>query len=90
MEKRDREGKRRALSRDRRSVLEAVYAVEKLPDAGLRDRLSKYLDLSTRQIQVWFQNRRQREKDPPPEDEQPPPPPRRRPAPKDEQQQQQS
>ena len=27
-------------------------AVEKLPDAALRERLSKYLDLSTRQIQV--------------------------------------
>ena len=44
------------------AVLEAVYAVEKLPDAALRDRLSKHLDLSTRQIQVWFQNRRQRAK----------------------------
>ena len=44
--------KRLALSRDQRAVLEAVYAVEKLPDAPLRDRLSKYLDLSTRQIQV--------------------------------------
>ena len=54
--------KRLALSRDQRSVLEAVYAVEKLPDAALRERLSKYLDLSTRQIQVWFQNRRQRAK----------------------------
>ena len=54
--------KRMALSRDQRQVLEAVYAMEKLPDASLRDRLSKYLDLSTRQIQVWFQNRRQRAK----------------------------
>ena len=39
--------KRLALSRDQRSVLEAVYAVEKLPDAALRERLSKYLDLDT-------------------------------------------
>lgn len=54
--------KRMALSRDQRSVLEAVYSIEKLPDAPLRERLSKYLDLSTRQIQVWFQNRRQRAK----------------------------
>lgn len=43
------DSKRLALSRDQRAVLEAVYAVEKLPDAALRDRLSKYLDLSTRQ-----------------------------------------
>lgn len=54
--------KRMALSRDQRSVLEAVYAMEKLPDAPLRERLSRYLELSVRQIQVWFQNRRQREK----------------------------
>lgn len=54
--------KRLALTRDQRAVLEAVYAIEKLPDATLRERLSKYLDLSTRQIQVWFQNRRQRAK----------------------------
>ena len=58
----DRGQKRLALSRDQRQVLEAVYSVEKLPDAALRERLSKYLDLSTRQIQVWFQNRRQRAK----------------------------
>lgn len=54
--------KRLALTRDQRAVLEAVYAIEKLPDATLRERLSKYLDLSARQIQVWFQNRRQRAK----------------------------
>ena len=40
--------KRLALSREQRSVLEAVYAIEKLPDATLRDRLSKYLNLSAR------------------------------------------
>ena len=52
--------KRMCLSRDQRAVLEAVYAMEKLPDADLRERLSAYLNLSTRQVQVWFQNRRQR------------------------------
>ena len=54
--------KRVALSRDQRGVLEAVYAMEKLPDSTLREKLSSYLNLSTRQIQVWFQNRRQRAK----------------------------
>ena len=54
--------KRMCLSRDQRAVLEAVYAMEKLPDADLRERLSSYLQLSTRQVQVWFQNRRQRAK----------------------------
>jgi hypothetical protein len=54
--------KRMFLSRDQRAVLETVYAMEKLPDADLRERLSAYLNLSTRQVQVWFQNRRQRAK----------------------------
>jgi len=54
--------KRMQLSHDQRAVLEAVYAIEKLPDAALRERLSSYLALSARQIQVWFQNRRQRAK----------------------------
>ena len=40
------------LSRDQRAVLEAVYAIEKLPDASLRERLGSYLSLTTRQIQV--------------------------------------
>ena len=39
-----------------------MYAIEKLPDSSLRERLSSYLKLSARQIQVWFQNRRQRAK----------------------------
>jgi len=39
-------------SQDQRAVLEAVYAIEKLPDAALRDRLSAYLSLTSRQIQV--------------------------------------
>ena len=52
------DSKRLALSRDQRAVLEAVYAVEKLPDAALRDRLSKYLDLSTRQSKACAQSHR--------------------------------
>ena len=44
--------KRMQLSRDQRAVLEAVYAIEKLPDASLRERLGSYLSLTTRQIQV--------------------------------------
>ena len=44
--------KRMQLSRDQRAVLEAVYAIEKLPDASLRERLGSYLNLTTRQIQV--------------------------------------
>jgi fatty acid/phospholipid biosynthesis enzyme len=43
-------------SPDQRAVLEAVYAIEKLPDAALRDRLSAYLSLTSRQIQVRWCN----------------------------------
>ena len=43
---------RMQLSADQRAVLEAVYAIEKLPDAALRERLSSYLSLSARQIQA--------------------------------------
>lgn len=44
-------------SHDQRAVLEAVFAIDKLPDAALRDRLSSYLDLSSRQIQVGASTR---------------------------------
>ena len=47
---------RMPLSRDQRAVLEAVYAIEKLPDASLRERLGSYLNLTTRQIQVCLAN----------------------------------
>ena len=45
--------KRMSLSADQRAILEAVYNIEKLPDGALRERLSTYLSLSARQIQVW-------------------------------------
>ena len=46
------QAKRMQLTRDQRAVLEAVYAIEKLPDASLRERLASYLNLTARQIQV--------------------------------------
>ena len=46
------QAKRMQLTRDQRAVLEAVYAIEKLPDAALRERLGCYLNLTARQIQV--------------------------------------
>ncbi|EOD05067.1 hypothetical protein EMIHUDRAFT_471257 [Emiliania huxleyi CCMP1516] len=64
--------RRMQLSQDQRAVLEAVYAMEKLPDSRLRERLATYLSLSARQIQVWFQNRRQRSKSKEPQLSQPP------------------
>jgi len=53
--------RRLQLTLDQRAVLEAVYAMRTLPDSHLRKRLAAYLNVSARQIQVWFQNRRQRE-----------------------------
>ena len=57
--------KRMQLSRDQKALLETVYAMEKLPDAALRERLGNHLGLTARQVQVWFQNRRQRSKSTP-------------------------
>ena len=54
--------KRMQLSRDQKALLETVYAMEKLPDAALRERLGNHLGLTARQVQVWFQNRRQKAK----------------------------
>jgi hypothetical protein len=52
-----------------RSTLEAAFELERLPDAATRARLAETLDLSSRQIQVWFQNRRQRQREAGPEGE---------------------
>mgnify|MGYP001170643401 CR=1 FL=1 len=44
------------------SILEAVFSVDEFPNVDLRIRLGADLKVSSRQIQVWFQNRRQRER----------------------------
>jgi len=44
------------------SVLEQVYAVEPFPGLETRRELSRKLNVSVRQVQVWFQNKRQRER----------------------------
>ena len=46
--------KRMQLSCDQKALLETVYAMEKLPDAALRERLGNHLGLTARQVQVWF------------------------------------
>merc|ERR1719460_2948905 len=43
-------------------VLEQVYAVEPFPGLETRRELSRKLNVSARQVQVWFQNKRQRER----------------------------
>lgn len=44
------------------SVLEASFAVEPFPNSESRKQLGFLLSVSPRQIQVWFQNRRQRDR----------------------------
>eukprot|EP00962_Isochrysis_galbana_P005118 scaffold1400_cov113-Isochrysis_galbana.AAC.5 len=47
---------------DALAVLEAVFELEQFPDIETRKQLGIDLRVSSRQIQVWFQNRRQRER----------------------------
>lgn len=41
-------------------ILESIFKVEKFPNADMRMRLGFDLNVSPRQVQVWFQNKRQR------------------------------
>ena len=43
-------------------LLEEVFNEKRFPDPELKKRLASQLDVDPRRIQVWFQNRRQREK----------------------------
>jgi len=47
-----------------REVLEAEFKRERFPSASHRLKLAQALDVEPRRIQVWFQNRRQRNKGP--------------------------
>lgn len=44
------------------AILEEVFLLDQFPNNDTRKRLGEKLEVSTRQIQVWFQNRRQRER----------------------------
>merc|ERR1719271_2349885 len=41
-------------------MLEQVYAVDKFPSVDTRKHLAANLEVTSRQVQVWFQNKRQR------------------------------
>ena len=43
-------------------TLEAIFQHEQFPSQQLRTQLGAHLGVSPRQVQVWFQNRRQRER----------------------------
>jgi len=44
------------------ALLERVFLLERFPAQEMRQRLAQDLDVTSRQVQVWFQNRRQRER----------------------------
>jgi hypothetical protein len=49
--------KRQRKSAEQVSVLETQFSINPLPDKALRDRLGVQLGLTTRQVQIWFQNK---------------------------------
>lgn len=51
-----------SISRDVKQVLEEVYRLEKFPSTEMRRRLAANFSVSPRQVQFWFQNRRQRDR----------------------------
>jgi len=50
------------ISRSAQFIMEQVFTVERFPTCVTRARLALDLGATPRQIQVWFQNRRQRER----------------------------
>ena len=56
------QGPRWHIDKQALGVLEACFAMEQFPNANVRAQLGHDLQVSARQIQVWFQNRRQRER----------------------------
>ncbi|XP_050380666.1 homeobox-DDT domain protein RLT2 isoform X2 [Argentina anserina] len=58
--------KRKMKSRSQLEALEQAYAVEQYPSESVRAELSAKLDLSDRQLQMWFCHRRLKDRKPAP------------------------
>ena len=53
--------RRWVLSESGRQKMEEVYATDRFPSTTVREKLCREVGGTMRQVQVWFQNRRQRE-----------------------------
>uniref|UniRef100_A0A7S0Q416 Homeobox domain-containing protein n=1 Tax=Coccolithus braarudii TaxID=221442 RepID=A0A7S0Q416_9EUKA len=51
-----------SVSRAAKAILEEVYRLERFPSTDMRRRLASDFGVSPRQVQFWFQNRRQRDR----------------------------
>ncbi|KAL3905537.1 MAG: hypothetical protein SGPRY_010876, partial [Prymnesium sp.] len=47
------------LPKECKAVFEHIYSVEKTPDSATRAALAAQFNVTPRQVQVWFQNKRQ-------------------------------
>merc|ERR1719291_1341319 len=50
------------ICREHKLILEEVYRYDKYPSKGMHKRLADEFGVQQRQVQFWFQNRRQRDR----------------------------
>ncbi|ORX90523.1 Homeodomain-like protein, partial [Basidiobolus meristosporus CBS 931.73] len=50
---------RRRTNKQEQAILESSFKINQRPDIATRESLAKELGMSTRAIQIWFQNKRQ-------------------------------
>ena len=49
-------------SEDAKALLETIFSADSFPTFSVRNQLAQQLCIDSRQVQIWFQNRRQRER----------------------------
>jgi len=50
--------KRKRVTEEQLTILETIFATDKMPDQKLRLQLAQRLGMSSRRVQIWFQNKR--------------------------------